>query len=644
MKIQVENFNNITTLELEIKTNKINYLIGSSGTGKSSVAYALSKAPGTENVRIGKAMTDVSVLVDGSIVNHSQFNLFNSEYMKNILIYKSEKQGIYNIVMTDSDEYLRARDQYNIAIEDIRKVEAKIKDLYNLIGKMKADLVQSVNTNGDFHGSSTFKKMEKNVLSFKLQKDLDQSYIAWVKVGMKHDYFTKQDKCPFCKKKITNKVIFEEIDKFDEKTFIKFVNGIDNLKSIGITKPKTITSKWMQKTKSDIKERLLWLNSLESIIRFIDAGKNVGFDIKAMMKSTVAKNIKGVDIEIFEAIKNFNSNFSKVKKVIQRLKKKTDKIVSDNSKELNDKMELLGIPYEFTFNNIDSSKSESSFILSHKLDPDKKDRVSSLSYGEKNIIGLMLFLLANKNESTLIIDDPASSYDEYKRKNILDMIYEFGHNKTILILSHDHIFAKYVIFNLHKNKNNTAIVSNYKSMTGDIYFMEYFDVPNIKIIGQNDFDTLDNFVINNIKKQRRKLIDYRIAINLRLYFETKKGKYGDVYGLLSAMMHRTDYNEILTKVADNGWDLTEIINRINKEVGISFTGVNPKYNNISTDKYTNFEKVIYFRESLKSSKKDRLLASEMSSIIHLNESYVTCLDPFKFDYFSKYIYDKINEK
>ena len=42
MKIQIENYNNIESLSYEIQENKINFLVGISGCGKSSIATALT--------------------------------------------------------------------------------------------------------------------------------------------------------------------------------------------------------------------------------------------------------------------------------------------------------------------------------------------------------------------------------------------------------------------------------------------------------------------------------------------------------------------------------------------------------------------------------------------------------------------------
>lgn len=61
MVIDIQNFNSIKTLHYEISDSKINFLFGISGSGKSSIAYALTdlnkeKIPnGWKRCRIGKS-------------------------------------------------------------------------------------------------------------------------------------------------------------------------------------------------------------------------------------------------------------------------------------------------------------------------------------------------------------------------------------------------------------------------------------------------------------------------------------------------------------------------------------------------------------------------------------------------------------
>lgn len=88
----------------------------------------------------------------------------------------------------------------------------------------------------------------------------------------------------------------------------------------------------------------------------------------------------------------------------------------------------------------------------------------------------------------MIIDDPASSYDEYRRKVIFDMLYKCkGENTTMLVLSHDHIFAKYAIYHFEKSKEKRydrlgTLEKLYYNQTGKIDYIETYNETIIKPI------------------------------------------------------------------------------------------------------------------------------------------------------------------
>ena len=127
------------------------------------------------------------------------------------------------------------------------------------------------------------------------------------------------------------------------------------------------------------------------------------------------------------------------------MKNETDRVISNNLKKLNSYLDRFGIKYNFRVSSYLNEPRSLSYSLYHKQDEKKNNRINGLSYGERNIISLILFLLSTK-EKFIIIDDPASSFDDYRRNEILELIYDICSDKTVLVLSHDHIFMKYAIF------------------------------------------------------------------------------------------------------------------------------------------------------------------------------------------------------
>ena len=55
----------------------------------------------------------------------------------------------------------------------------------------------------------------------------------------------------------------------------------------------------------------------------------------------------------------------------------------------------------------------------------------------------------------------------------------------------------------------------------------------------------------------------------------------------------------------------------------------------------NFEKIVFAREMC-TGKGSKQIRDELSNIIHLNNSYLICLNPYKFNYYSKFVFNFIN--
>ena len=309
-------------------------------------------------------------------------------------------------------------------------------------------------------------------------------------------------------------------------------------------------------------------------------------------------------------------------------------------------MDLLGIPYKFIKKNIDEELKNAEYNICHILDTDKDiDRVHNLSFGEKNLIGLLLFLLANVDCPRLIIDDPASSFDDYRRKIIFDMIYDFHKNNTVLVLSHDPIFVKYALFHrfdsdekIKQKRSISELKQKFLNDTGNINFMESYDNSIIKDIKLDDFGNLMDFVLERLRSLPQE-INYQTAINLRIYFELRKKKYPLVYSYLSAIIHKTDYEIIQTEIDKKSSKEKDLVNIINAETGLSYDLLAIDYlSKINDYNYLDFEKIVKCRELLNSrSKKDKVIKDELSNIIHMNSAYTICLNPYKFNYFSKYV-------
>ena len=97
MKIEIKNFNCIKNLYYEIEDGKINYLIGNSGSGKSSIVKAISSKEIDSHIPYFNSKLKPEVSVNGEKVFDNECKVFDDEYMRSILISKESSDEIYSI-------------------------------------------------------------------------------------------------------------------------------------------------------------------------------------------------------------------------------------------------------------------------------------------------------------------------------------------------------------------------------------------------------------------------------------------------------------------------------------------------------------------------------------------------------------------
>lgn len=65
MHIHLENFRNISSLDLDLTDGKTNYLFGVCGSGKSSIISAISNETKPEDTTVGKTGSETIVEITG---------------------------------------------------------------------------------------------------------------------------------------------------------------------------------------------------------------------------------------------------------------------------------------------------------------------------------------------------------------------------------------------------------------------------------------------------------------------------------------------------------------------------------------------------------------------------------------------------
>ena len=654
MQITISNYNNIRNLDYEIEDSKINFLFGISGCGKSSIAKALTKKSSEDNIPYNTENIPFVEVNQGSIT-FNEYEMFDLDYMKRVLIEKQDGTDIYHIMIGNNGELNALKEEYNKYIESLLMQRENIFNIKGKIDTLINDLKISYTRSNDYRNGCIIKKITKNLdenkLNYLKSKNYSNKQVKWFSDGKNTDSY-KNGKCPFCNKKLSDyrKSIIDKITIIDAKSFEKInaQNAIFNL--LNIKEPNWMKKKEVDKFNKQIRMYYDLLPQFEILTQYINVASKTNIFLDKLEKITVTKEMRILYPEIANEMDNFNNKYSNIRKKLGKIKSETDKLLKKNRERINDYLNILGIPYEFFETNINDDQKNAEFIIREKNSKNtdmQKDRVNNLSYGERNLIGLIIFLISHKEDDFLIIDDPASSYDEYRRKVIFDMLYKCkGENTTMLVLSHDHIFAKYAIYHFEKSKEKRydrlgTLEKLYYNQTGKIDYIETYNETIIKPIKKDNFDSMTNFIKERLKELPHE-INYLVAINLRLYYEINKASryHKEVYGYLSQILHRKEKSEIIESLEKVNKTENDILSAIKDDLKIDYDVLDNEYKlGINIDSMTNFEKLIFARENCSKNKLGKEIKNELNNIVHMNMAYAICLNPYEFNYFSKFVYN-----
>lgn len=654
MQITISNYNNIRNLDYEIEDSKINFLFGISGCGKSSIAKALTKKSSEDNIPYNTENIPFVEVNQGSIT-FNEYEMFDLDYMKRVLIEKQDGTDIYHIMIGNNGELNALKEEYNKYIESLLMQRENIFNIKGKIDTLINDLKISYTRSNDYRNGCIIKKITKNLdenkLNYLKSKNYSNKQVKWFSDGKNTDSY-KNGKCPFCNKKLSDyrKSIIDKITIIDAKSFEKInaQNAIFNL--LNIKEPNWMKKREVDKFNKQIRMYYDLLPQFEILTQYINVASKTNIFLDKLEKITVTKEMRILYPEIAKEMDNFNNKYSNIRKKLGKIKSETDKLLKKNRERINDYLNILGIPYEFFETNINDDQKNAEFIIRAKNSKNtdtQKDRVNNLSYGERNLIGLIIFLISHKEDDFLIIDDPASSYDEYRRKVIFDMLYKCkGENTTMLVLSHDHIFAKYAIYHFEKSKEKRydrlgTLEKLYYNQTGKIDYIETYNETIIKPIKKDNFDSMTNFIKERLKELPHE-INYLVAINLRLYYEINKASryHKEVYGYLSQILHRKEKSEIIESLEKVNKTENDILSAIKDDLKIDYDVLDNEYKlGINIDSMTNFEKLIFARENCSKNKLGKEIKNELNNIVHMNMAYAICLNPYEFNYFSKFVYN-----
>ncbi len=639
MNIKINYLKNIKEFDLSIEDKKINFIFGISGSGKTTIAEALTKEDLEKIVQIGKQPDDILVTINGKERNINSFKEYNLAEVEKLYLYKEEGEEAYEIIFANSESYFKKIIDYQKLVSELSSYKDDLLSEINKINElMETQKIKKLSKRGELYASTVVKKVQKlhedektrDVLE--VAKSHGQEKVTWLKKGTK--FLEYQEKiCPFCEQDIKEDK-YKTIENLSSLDNI-FFHGVNEAETkyadLGIKKPNYLDKKSLEKHEQTMIKYMTILKDLININDYIELSNISEINPQQISKLKISNELTEIYPQIANAVNETNKKITQIKRQLSRIKSEMKKIIAKNKDYINRQLELLGTKYSIVEKPIKPNEKKASFILKHNDDNNNIDRSETLSTGEKNLIALIFFLIKNQKKN-LIIDDPASSFDESRRKIIYNMILKASNDRMVLVLSHDEVFTKFAIRSKYRDKNDKIGVIKYIS--------NYTGNPKFQKIKLKDYGTLENFAKERINSTSNPLLH---AINSRLIFETCKDEspdYKAVYCYLSGIIHCESNKEIITNIKQYGVSEENILKIIKNKTGAQLLKLS-QYDRtkITYKDFTNFEKIFVVRETEDKGN----IREEMSNLIHLNDTLAICINPYKYDTFSPYIYERINK-
>ncbi|MBF0908376.1 MAG: AAA family ATPase, partial [Atopobium sp.] len=100
MRIKVSNYRNILSGELELQDNKLNFIVGPCGSGKSAFIDAVSKPLENTDITVNHSADDVKISVDGKDPQECSIKAFTS-VQQGVMFEEAPNANGYRIFVGD---------------------------------------------------------------------------------------------------------------------------------------------------------------------------------------------------------------------------------------------------------------------------------------------------------------------------------------------------------------------------------------------------------------------------------------------------------------------------------------------------------------------------------------------------------------
>ena len=582
MLIHVDYCNNIKSADINILESKMNIFFGRNGSGKSTIAKAISLISQGQKLDIlrpyGMKQKGNEPNVTG--ISNEKIMVFNDEYVKQYIYQK-------NTVIQNAFDVLLRTPEYDVAklavdnelqnlrtvILDDENISRLMYQLQILLAKVKVGANQQIDkrsAKGIFDGKGAYFNPPKELINMKpfFEDDCVTKWADWRLQG--YEKFGKKGVCPYCtsvdneETETRNRIFADSFDKSSVEIanliltvleeLSEFIDGkkIEQLKSFfGITGNTSSLETHLVKLSVEASHLL---NQLIRIKNF--NGSTVSKDnLKELEKLLLGMKIDFTAIDSYFTtdfaiehlgavnlkIDELMSSIGKLKGEIGKYNKYLNEQIKHRTNDINVFLQLAGFKYHFDVevDGEDNASARLEYILPDKNYKDLEAPNEHLSWGERHAFALIMFMFdaISKNAEIIILDDPISSFDGNKKYAIINRLFKTGdkenslYQRTVVLLTHDfEPVIDYIQTHSGRQDANSNVAYYVENVDGNIVCTN---------ISENEDMMSSVVLLKELAKDETLHIAARVG-SLRKYIEhqyVKPREESNAYNILSSLMH-----------------------------------------------------------------------------------------------------------
>lgn len=647
MHIEIANFHNIASLDYEIEAGKVNFLYGVSGSGKSSIVKGIAQDINQEvDARVGRASGEqATVKIDGDAGPLESTTTFNGE-RQSVLFSSDPSRSSYDVFIGNEDELDALCMRYRAAVSTLR---AKTGDLLDLKNKVET-LKKTLGATGK-KGFTRASKMGKAIEAYGGASPAAREHVeqhgmeaeAWIKQGFTVNDSYSEGVCPFCGQSLEQspeRNVLAELCELSVKDLKPLLDSPNQLRALGQPPIDVSTDEGRESARKIIAALPVVSAEVDRIVGYC----NVGSDFKTVEDMAVeALDLNPAILtfmpELGEITAEVNARAKEVKSLLGQMKAVFNALVKKSCDELNHNLRLFGIPYRFELSEANRDEKKASYRLVHVAARDSTDMRESLSFGERNLITLMLFL-RDEESRVLLIDDPASSYDDYRRTQIFKAIMGVK-GRTLLVVSHDQAFVRRAVRFREHQQDRIGKVDMLCNRSGR---------ASVEPITKDSFRYFEDIIRDRIASASTY---YQRMLSVRLLCDARHVSADDqsLWGYVSAILHRTNRETVLSLLAKAGESEDAVLERLRDLAGgEASTYIVPLPENVdySTDGFSEFERLVALREDIETpgggsalpkGVSKELALDLLNDLVHMNDAMMDCIDPYRYPVWSPVLFE-----